>query len=428
MYNSQNKQICVRKFNMKRSYLFVVLVMLIFFAISFLTNIIGPIMPAANQSFKMSLSLAGFLPFAFFIAYGVGSLPTGYFTDKYGTKLITLLGMLFAVIACLIFALIPSLSVYLTSLFFMGLGMALLQVVINPLLRTAGGEEHYSFFSVMAQMIFACGSFGSPYVFSYLVLNLPNQANGNGFMALLAKIAPSSMPWVAFYLVAGGLFAILFLVLTVIKFPKVELKEDEQVEGIGIILELIKLPLVWAYFIGIFAYVGTEQGVVVWISKFLETYYQADPNTIGANISGWFWAGQALGCLVGLVLIKLLDQRLLLGIFILLGILTLSLALFTNYSIAIWAFPAVGFCTSVMYPGVLSLGLNSLEKHHGTFAGILCTGIIGGAVIPFVEGIIGEAIGLKYGMCLVYLTLAYMLGIAIFARPLIKNKTIFSKN
>jgi fucose permease len=76
---------------------------------------------------------------------------------------------------------------------------------------------------------------------------------------------------------------------------------------------------------------------------------------------------------------------------------------------------------------VLSLGLNSLEKHHGTFAGILCTGIIGGAIIPFVEGVLGDVIGLKFGMCLVYLTLAYMLGIAIFARPLVRNETIFSK-
>ena len=133
----------------------VILVMLTFFAISFLTNIIGPIMPAANESFHMSLWLAGFLPFAFFIAYGVGSLPTGYFTDIYGTKSIILLGMFFAIVACFIFTFFHTLPIYLISLFFMGLGMALLQVVINPLLRTAGGEENYSFFSVMAQMIFS---------------------------------------------------------------------------------------------------------------------------------------------------------------------------------------------------------------------------------------------------------------------------------
>jgi fucose permease len=106
----------------------------------------------------------------------------------------------------------------------------------------------------------------------------------------------------------------------------------------------------------------------------------------------------------------------------------LSCALFGDYEVALFAFPAFGFCTSVMYPGVLSLGLNSLTKHHGTFAGILCTGIIGGAVIPFAEGIIGDIIGLKYGMCLVYLTLGYMFWIAIKARPFIKNKTIFSKD
>lgn len=410
---------------MKRSPLLVIIVIMIFFAISFLTNILGPIMPAANDSFNMSLGLAGFLPFAFFIAYGVGSLPTGYFTDVYGMKLLTLLGMFFAIVACGIFTLYPSLGVYLASLFFMGLGMALLQVVINPLLRTAGGEEHYSFYSVMAQMIFAFGSFGSPYVYSYLVTNLPLK---NGvIMNALAVISPLNMPWVAFYLVAGLIFAILFVVVLAIKFPKTELTSGEKVEGLTIIFELFKSKIVWVYFIGIFAYVGTEQGVVVWISKFLNTYYQANPDTVGAQISALFWAGQALGCLLGLLLIKLMDQRILLGIFILLGMTMLSLALFGSYSMALFAFPAFGFCTSVMYPGVLSLGLNSLEKHHGTFAGILCTGIIGGAIIPFVEGVLGDVIGLKFGMCLVYLTLAYMLGIAIFARPLVRNETIFSK-
>ena len=404
----------------------VILVMLTFFAISFLTNIIGPIMPAANESFHMSLWLAGFLPFAFFIAYGVGSLPTGYFTDIYGTKSIILLGMFFAIVACFIFTFFHTLPIYLISLFFMGLGMALLQVVINPLLRTAGGEENYSFFSVMAQMIFACGSFGSPYVYSYLVTNLPHTESSGSIIAVLANIAPTSMPWVAFYLVSGIMFAILFIVILLKKFPKVELNEDERVEGLAIIFELIKNKVVWIYFIGIFAYVGTEQGVVVWISKFLETYYQANPDIAGAHVSASFWAGQALGCLVGMLLIKLMDQRLLLAIFIILGMIMLSLALFGDYQMALFAFPAFGFCTSVMYPGVFSLGLNSLTKHHGTFAGILCTGIIGGAIIPFSEGIIGDMIGLKFGMCLVYLTLAYMLGIAIYAKPLIKNKTIFS--
>ncbi|MCX8514312.1 MAG: MFS transporter [Burkholderiales bacterium] len=409
---------------MQRSRLLVLIVMLTFFAISFLTNILGPIMPEANASFHMSLGLAGFLPFAFFIAYGVGSLPTGYLTDRYGTKKITLLGMLFAVIACLIFTFIPSLIVYLISLFFMGLGLAMLQVVINPLLRTAGGEEHYSFYSVMAQMIFACGSFGSPYVYSYLVQNLSNAQNG--VLKILAIAAPTNMPWISFYLVSSLLFAILLLIIILVKFPKIQLTNDEKVEGLSIILQLCKNKTVWVYFIGVFAYVGTEQGVALWISKFLNTYYQANPDTIGAHVSALFWAGQALGCVIGLLLIKLLDQKIILASFVIAGMIILSLALFGNYQIAIWAFPAFGFCTSVMYPGVFSLGLNSLSHNHGTFAGILCTAIIGGAVIPLLEGIIGNAIGLKFGMCLIYLTLAYQLAIAIFARPLVKNKTIFS--
>jgi fucose permease len=165
-----------------------------------------------------------------------------------------------------------------------------------------------------------------------LVQNLPLATSG--WLKALAVAAPTSMPWVAFYLVSGLMFAVLLIIIGLVKFPKIELNADEKVEGLAIVLELFKSKIVWAYFIGIFAYVGTEQGVVVWISKFLETYYQANPDTVGAHVSALFWAGQALGCLLGLILIKLMDQRILLASFVVGGMVILSLALFGDYQIA----------------------------------------------------------------------------------------------
>jgi fucose permease len=87
----------------------------------------------------------------------------------------------------------------------------------------------------------------------------------------------------------------------------------------------------------------------------------------------------------------------------------------------------MGFAASVMWPIIFSLALNSVSSHHGSFSGILCTGIIGGALAPPVIGRLGDWFGLRQGMFLLYVTLAYILSIGIWARPLILNETIARK-
>jgi len=82
---------------------------------------------------------------------------------------------------------------------------------------------------------------------------------------------------------------------------------------------------------------------------------------------------------------------------------------------------------SVMYPIIFSLALSSVSEHHGSFAGILVTGIIGGAIVQILIGGLGNIIGLRAGMCFLYLTFGYMLAIGFWAKPLITNKTIFDK-
>lgn len=409
---------------MKRNYFLVLLVLLTFFVISFLTNILGPIIPAANQSFNLSLALSGFLPLSFFIAYGPTSIPAGYLTERYGAKKVMILGFFAMTLGCVLFVFSPSFLSYLLSLFIMGIGMAMLQVVINPLLRTAGGEENFAFFSVMAQLVFGAASYVSPSVYSYLMTNVPD-ANV-GFSGFLASVVPNDMIWASFYWLCLGIAVVMIIVLIISKFPTVTLQEDERVEGFSLVVELFKNRIVKIFFLGIFAYVGIEQGVSVWIAKFLETYHNLDPNVEGADTTGLFWGMQAVGGILGLLLMKLFDVRKVLGVFVVAASAALVFALFGTVQTVLWAFPAVGFFTSVMYPSVFSLGLNSLPKHHGTFSGILCTGIIGGAILPFLVGWLGDFVGLKMGMTLVFVALFYLLWIALTAKPLVKNKTIFS--
>jgi len=397
--------------------------MITFFVISFLTNIIGTLLPVATTDLHLTLAQSGIIPFAFFIAYII-SIPAGYLVEKIGEKYVILIAFALSSSGSIIFTLSPSYASFLLSLFIMGAGVAMLQVSLWPLLRTAGGEENYSFNSVLAQMFFGVASFLSPMVYSYLVVNMPLNNGSNIVLDLFSYLVPSNMSWVSMYWIFGLISILMIFFILFIKFPKVKLQKDEQLGGFKTITYLLKKPVVIIFFFGIFAYVGTEQGISVWISQFLAQYGSYDPNTTGATVIAYFWALQGIGAILGIVLLKLFDVKKILATFLILLLISFSIALFTTPKIALIAFPACGFLTSVMYGSIFSLGLNSIDSHHGTFSGIMCTGIIGGAVVPSLEGLVGNYFSLRTGMCLVYITIFFMLYIAISAKPLIKNKTI----
>ncbi len=405
---------------MKRNYYIVALIMLTFFVISFLTNVIGPLIPDIIKGFNLSLTLVALLPFAFFIAYGVMSIPSGMLIEKYKEKKIMIAAFIVAFLGSLLLALIPNYLTAVLSLFLIGCGMAMLQVVINPLLRTSGGEEHYAFNSVLAQLIFGLASFLSPLVYSYLVLNLNNK---NGTHALAAFV-PENLPWISLYWLFTIICLLMIVIIAVSKFPKVLLSSDEKAGPLETHLLLFKNPVVILFFVAMMCYVGTEQGVANWMSQFLSTYHHYDPQTTGAKEVAYFWGLMTAGGVVGLLLLKIMDSRKVLIGFTVLALICLSLALFASAKVALVAFPLVGFFASVMYPVIFSLALNSVEEHHGSFSGIIVTGIIGGAIVPLIIGWIGDHLGLRTGMLFLYLTMGYILSIGFWAKPIITNKTI----
>jgi fucose permease len=405
--------------------LMVMLIMLIFFVISFLTNILGPIIPDIINSFKLGIGLAGFLPFAFFVAYGIMSVPAGVMVEKYSAKTVILTAFLLAFAGALVFALFPRFGVALPSLFVIGIGMAMLQVAINPLLREAGGEAHFAFYSVLAQLVFGLASFLSPQLYSYLVQNLHGN-NRDLIIRWLNPIVPQGLEWAALYWVFAVTVIAIVIIVWLVKFPAVALKEDEKIGTKNTFKELLANRQVVLFFVGIFAYVGTEQGIANWASKFLQTYHQIDPVTTGADVISSFWGLLTLGCLLGLLLLKLIDSRKVLIWFTSGAILSLAIALFGSAKMALIGFPATGFFLSVMWSVIFSLALNSVPRHHGTFSGILCTAIAGGAVVPLLIGALGEAAGLRISMLMLFATLGYIFSIGIWANPLVKNKTIKS--
>lgn len=413
---------------MKSNTLIVVLILLIFFVISFLTNILGPIIPDIIQSFHLSIGLAGFLPFAFFVAYGVMSIPSGILVEKYREKRVLVWAFVLAFAGALLFALVPGFSVSLLSLFLIGIGMAMLQVVINPLLRVAGGEANFAFNSVLAQLFFGGASFLSPLLYSYLVQHVHSGPTDSALIRLFNQLVPADLKWVSLYWVFAVTALLMVVIIGLVRFPDVALKDDERIDTGKAFSDLLGNRTVWLFFFGIFAYVGTEQGVANWISKFLQTYHNVDPATTGATVISYFWGLLTVGCLLGLLLLKFLDSRLVLSLFTVGAIISLAAGLFGSREVALYAFPAVGFFASVMWSIVVSLGLNSVPHHHGTFSGILCTGIAGGAIVPLIIGGLAELTGLRTAMLFLFITLGYIFSIGIWARPLVTNARIKLKS
>jgi fucose permease len=402
--------------------------MFIFFVISFLTNIIGPLVPEVIKGFSVSKGMAGLLNFSFFIAYGVMSIPAGMLTEKYKEKKVLTLAFILATIGAFLFSFFPSFPVYLISLFLIGMGMSILQVAINPLLRVSGGEENFAFTSVLAQLFFGGASFLSPLLYSYLITNLNAGNTSNILLSTMNGLVPENLKWVSIYWIFAIIAIAMVVVVSLVRLPKVELNEEEKVGNFSTIVELFKNRHVVLFFFGIMAYVGTEQGVASWISQFLSDYHGMNPEVEGANAISQFWLLLTLGCILGLGLLKLMDSKLVLRIFSLGAMISLATALITsNGVVAYYGFIGVGFFASVMWSVIFSLALNSLKNNHGAFSGILCSGILGGAVVPLIVGLIGDAFGLRIGMSFVFLTLLYIFSIGFWARPLINNKTISLK-
>lgn len=414
---------------MKRSFYLIILIFLVFFAISFLTNILGSINPNVTDSFKLSGTMTGMLPFSFFIAYAIMSIPSGMFVQKYGEKKSLILAWILAFTGALIFTSFPKFPVFLGSLFLIGSGMALLQVALYPLLRVVGGEEHFAFNSVVAQLVFGAASFLSPFVYSYLVTNLGNPASEGGFfLDMISRLTPLDLPWVSIYLVFSAVSFLMLVIILSTKFPAVVRKDDEVVGAWETHLQLFKNRTVILFFLGIFAYVGAEQGIANWISEFLRTYHGLTPEIEGARTVGLFWGMMTVGCFLGLGLLKVLDSKLVLGIFTSAALIILTFTLFGSDKMALFGFAALGFCLSVMYAIIFSLALNSVPKYHGSFAGILCTAIAGGAIFSLLIGKLKDMIDLQLGMVLLYLPLAYILSIAFWAKPIVSNATIQKKS
>lgn len=386
--------------------------MAVFFVISFITNIIGPLIPQFIKTYNLSLVLASFLPLSFFLSYGVFSVPAGIFLERFGGKIVILSAFIISSAGAALIILMPGYLSFIFSFFMIGTGMAILQVAINPILRFAVSGENFAFFSIIGQLAFGSASFLSP-VFYRFLLEKKNFFGLNIF---------NDEPWLWIYFLFILVIIALLVFLYFLKTPDNQSKLEKF--DINVFSKFLNNRISYFYFFGIFSYVGVEQGINNWSSEFLYQYHSLDPEKVGVEVISAFWGNLTIGTIISLFLVKFIDEKKLLSIYALTSSIIAFLAIHGDYEISVLSFKLLGFSISGVWSVMISLALNSVPKNHSIFTGILLTGIVGGAVFPFIVAGIGQIFNLKVGMHVILIGLVYLLYVSFTAKSLISNKTI----
>lgn len=377
-----------------------------YFAFGAITNVAGAIIPKIRDTYQVSASLSAFLAATFFIAYGVTSIPWGVIMEKTSKRATLISSSVITTAGVLLFAAIPGFIPNMAAMFLCGIGITGIQVALNPLVAEISDPAKYSRNLTSFMVINGAGSYMAP----QLVTVIKNQ----GF------------DWTVTYWVFTAIAVVMTLSVMVPKYPSaVAGDRDEEARALdpempsaqaieearyheklgseekpkNLTLELLTSnPLIYLYALGIFLYVGVEVGVANTIGFFLEDKLQisvmlgdaaeAAKNTTISN----YWGGLLLGRLLGTFVLDRISGKKAIMAYISLAAVALYVATHSDITVAQWAFPAIGFFISIMFPTIYSLATNSFPAEYSSaISGILCTAIIGGAVIGPVIAAVAEA-------------------------------------
>ena len=406
-------------------YQIIALINLMYLLTGLLLSIISALIPDIIHSYRLSYTIAATLPFAYFIAFVVFSIPAGIANEKYSPKSVLIFSLVMALIGSLLFAIFPNYYMSIVSLFIIGTAIAINQVTIVPLLRLACGAENLAFHNSLNMVLYGAGAFLSPRIYSFLTSHLLDKTSDrNLFFDILSRLVPNHYEWISAYwlFVIFILFSLAVTWLT--QFPAAQERNPEERIDKNTFIDMVKNKYIILYFIAITAYASCEQGNAVWMSKFFQDQHALDPLTSGASILSWYWILVSIGCIPGMALLKIFDSRKVLAGFSICAMICFSLGIYGPVGISKITYPMVGIFESVMWPVIFSLALNSVKRHHGALTGLLYIGSIGGAIGPLIIGTAGDYVGLRLSLNFIYLPLLMILSVSFWAKPLINNKTI----
>ncbi len=383
---------------------------LAYFTFGMITNVLGVIIPEVIKQYQLSLFAGGFLAFSFFVAYGICSIPTGLLMDRFGAKPLLLVGVTLMTLGCLVVAWAQSYPVMLAMIFAVGVGVTMVQTAGNPLIQHLDRVENYHRNLTLTIGFCGIGAFAGPFI--------------------LAFIRGTGRDWQTLYIFFALLCFVLLLLLAMSSFASARAATTSKfrADQLG---KLLKNPLVLFYCLGIFCYVGAEVGTASFIVKFFEKVHGLSAEvanlqstsflekvlpTLPALVVALFWGLQGTGRLVSGAVLNRFGSRRILRLYSFLALALLLLATFGTKNISAVGFAACGFFTSVLFTLIFSGTINSFSENQGTISGLLCTAILGGALVPLLVGWVGDKSGMQLAMLVPALCFAYVFGLSLFGK------------
>ncbi|ALQ54009.1 Glucose/galactose transporter [Pseudoalteromonas issachenkonii] len=382
----------------------------LFFMWGFLTCLNDILIPYLKGMFSLNYTQAMLVQFCFFGAYFVMSIPAGKLVSKIGYQFGIVIGLVVASIGCALFYPAAEAHVYelfLLALFVLASGITILQVSANPYVSVLGPAKTASSRLTMTQAFNSLGTTVAPLFGSWLILSEISQATAEEV----------KFP----YLMLSASLLTLAIIFAFLKLPKLGKAIDSEAENQGD-TEFVDLGSVWKYrhlilgAIGIFVYVGAEVAIGSFLVGFLTLDHIAGlPEQQAAHYISYYFAGAMIGRFAGAAIMQKLNAAKVLACHgILAGVLVL-IAMTGQGSLAMWAILLVGLCNSIMFPTIFSLALQGLGKYTSQGSGILCLAIVGGAIIPLLQGMLADNIGVQLALilpigCYLYITYFALFG------------------
>ena len=366
----------------------------LFFFWGFITVLNDILIPFLKESFDLNYTQAMLVQFCFFGAYFIVSPFAGRLIDKVGYQQGIVLGLLTTAAGCILFYPSASFHVYglfLFAFFVLASGITILQVAANPYVAALGPEKTAASRLNLAQAANSLGTTVGPIIGAALIL---------GVVAADASAVQGP------YLMIAGLLIAAALVFRNIKLPKLAHVEATGEESNGNIWEHRSLVL---GALAIFLYVGGE----VSIGSFLVNYFSessiAGMSTADAGeMVAYYWGAAMIGRLVGAVLMNYVAATKYLAVNALIAIIMIIVSMNSTGDVAMWSILAVGFFNSIMFPTIFTLAVKGLGSMTSKGSGLVCQAIVGGALIPLVQGVAADSIGIQLSIIVPMLCYIYI--------------------
>lgn len=350
-------------------------VMLCFFSMGFV-DLVGIASNYVKADLGLTDTTANIFPSLVFFWFLIFSVPTGMLMNKIGRKNTVLLSLGVTVLSLFIPLFGNSFEIMLVAFSLLGIGNALMQTSLNPLVQTVIGGDNLASMLTFGQFVKAIASFLAPYLAMW------------GAVGLLPSFGLDWRVLFAIYFVVG-ILATLLLGVTPIDEARVEGKASTFAEC----FKLLGKPIVLLSFLGIMCHVGIDVGTNTTAPKILMERLGMTLNE-AAFATSLYFIFRTIGSLTGTFFLRVMQQR----TFFVISVVMMALSMIgmfvgTSKLVLYVAIALVGYGNSNIFPIVFSEALLSVPDKQNEVSGLMIMGLFGGTVFPLLMGFAGDAFG-----------------------------------